>query len=261
MTGAAALAAQRAGTLFTVTGTTDIDGASVTATGGGRIGLPEVTSWNDAAAGLSGSLSALSGGVVSLPNLTSVTVTGSGSKANLLADGAGSVLDAPVLTTISGISSLTATHQGSVNAPVRTSLDGASITLDGTGVLPTTQIGALTDGKLTVGGGSYDFRGLTDLDDSGVSVSGGITVSLPGVTNYQARNSILQASGTGSVLVLPNLSVLSDIVAGDSGSVQALSGGEVSLPEMQAITVNPASKISLLADGRGSLLNLPALAG
>ncbi len=261
MTGASALTAQGAGTTVAVTGTTVLDGASVTATGGAQISLPEVTSLNDSAAGLSNTVSAVSGGVVSLPNLATITVTGWGSTANLLADGAGSLLDLPVLTTVSGTSSLTVAHQGTVNAPVLTSLDGTRITLDGTGTLPTAQVGTLTGGQLTVSGGSYDFRGLTHLDNTGVSVSGGTTVSLAGVTSDQLGDGTLQASGAGSVLVLPNLTVLSDTTAGDSGSVQALSGGEVNLPGLLAISVSPASTVGLRADGTGSLLNLPVLDG
>jgi len=261
MTDGSALTVQGAGTTFTATGTTVIDGTSVTATGGGQVTLPGVTSLTDTAAAVNGSVSALSGGVVSLPNLATVSVTGSGSTANLLADGAGSLLNVPVLTTVSGPSGLTATHQGSIDAPVLTSLDGTSVTLDGTGSLPTAQIVTLTDGQLTVSGGSYDFSGLTSLDNSGVSVSGGITVSLPDVTTFQAGSGTLQASGTGSELTLPHLAVLTDSAAGGSASVKALSGAEVNLPDLDAVTVGSSSTVGLLADGAGSLLNLPALVG
>ena len=81
------------------------------------------------------------------------------------------------------------------------------------------------------------------------------------MTSYQAGGGTLQASGTGSVLTLPHLAVLTDTAAGDSGSVKALSGGEVNLPDLDAVTAGSSSTVGLLADGAGSLLNLPALVG
>ena len=199
----------------------------------------------------------LSGGEVSLPDLDAVSVSPGGT-VGLLADGAGSLLNLPVLLGISGPSSLSATDHGTIVAPLLTGLSGTALLLDGTGTLPTAKIASLTGGQLNLGA-AYNFGGLTDIDGTSVLVSGGVSESLPGVTSYQPGTATLQASGSGSVLKLSNLTQFSE-TAGATLSVSALAGGEVSLPALTTLTVSGSNAVAQLsADGTNSALDLPAL--
>src|SRR5262249_30601673 len=131
---------------------------------------------------------------------------------NVSADGQGSVVNLSALTSFvdnyagsttggNRYSTLTATHGGTVLAPLLTTLTGVAVTLDGTGTLTTAPLTTLTVDALTLSGAAaYDFSSLTsatfsvitvngstpnfahlsDIDGTSIFVSGGVTVALPG---------------------------------------------------------------------------------
>ena len=61
-----------------------------------------------------------------------------------------------------------------------------TIVLDGTGTLAVGQLTSVTDGGITVEAGDYNtaFPILSDIDGSSLSVYGGGSLDLPGVTTY-----------------------------------------------------------------------------
>ena len=86
---------------------------------------------------------------------------------------------------------------------------------------------------------------------------------MSGITSYTG-NGTLEATGTNSLLSLPNLTSLSGGLDAaftngtvPSISVMALAGGTVALPKVTQIGGGP---VAMEADGTGSLLNLSALA-
>ncbi len=254
-------------------GVTDLDGSSVTASGGAMLSFPGVASYT--ANGTESTLEATgTGSTLSLPNLTSLAdnsysdtiYAASGGTVNLSslasiaanfnldAEGTGSVFNAPVLTSFSG-SGLQATGAGQFTAPDLTTLAGVTLTLDSTTGLATSQITSMTYCRIDVSGASPNFAGVTDLNASSVTASGGATLSFPGVTSYTANGSesTLEATGTGSTLSLPNLTSLADNSYSDT--IYAASGGTVNLSSLASIAAN----FNLDAEGTGSVFNAPVL--
>ena len=156
-----------------------------------------------------------------------------------------------------------ATNNGTLDlAAGLTALSGLTLTLDGTGSFPASQLASFTNGTINITGGTSSFAALTDLDGSNVTISGGAALNLSALTSYTGAaasevNTTLEATGAGSVLDLSNLTTLSSTLGVDSGvAVEALAGGNVNLPGLTAI----ASAVGLEADGAGSLLDAPQLA-
>ncbi len=254
-------------------GVTDLDASSVTASGGATLSFPGVTSYvaNGSESTLeatgtgstltfanltsladnsySDTIYAASGGTVNLSSLASIAAN-----FNLDAEGTGSVFNAPVLTSFSG-SGLQATGAGQFTAPDLTTLAGVTLTLDSTTGLATSQITSMTYCRIDVSGASPSFAGVTDLDGSSVTASGGAMLSFPGVASYTANGteSTLEATGTGSTLSLPNLTSLADNSYSDT--IYAASGGTVNLSSLASIAAN----FNLDAEGTGSVFNAPVL--
>ena len=236
MTGGS-LTASGSGVTLTVTGTTTDSGGNLYAGGGATLSLsnlanytggssysttleasgagsaldlPNVTTWEGAVGCCwDAQVSALSGGEVSLPALT----TDKGGATRILAQGTGSVVDLSALTNLisdqgGNYSAIQATQGGQIKESKLTSLSDVLLTIDGTGTQDTAQITSLAGDTLTVTGGSPSFAGLTTINGSDINVSGGVSLTLPGVTEYTGGSSYsttLEASGAGSALDLPNV--------------------------------------------------------
>ena len=71
------------------------------------------------------------------------------------------------------------------------------------------------------------------MNGSTLVAQGGGSLTLPGVTTYESDNTTFEATGSGSVLDLPDLATLTQ--AGN-WSVDAYSGGEVELPALTSLT-------------------------
>lgn len=274
---------------------TDIDGTSIDVNGGATVTLTGVTSYT-VPAGYPTTVEATGTGTsLSLANLTSLTIDTSifqnnytsaqfealvGGQINLSklseintglllleSDGEGSVLDLSALTamteSVEGLdSTLQATNQGTIDAPLLTSLNYTDLVLDGT--LSTGQITSVMNGAIDVSGGNPSFTGLTDIDESSIEVSGGATLDLSGLTSYNNDSTLgyaltLEATGSGSLLSLPNLTNLSvgPAYISDLATFEALSGGQIDLTNLTQIDTGP---VVLDCNGAGSVLNLPDLA-
>src|SRR5262249_54530364 len=148
---------------------------------------------------------------LALPDLTTVTDGG----AKFLADGANSSLDISALSSFDGTgNSIAETNRAAVaiDNMLRT-WSGVSFTVDGTSTLLIEQFKSVTDGGLTVEGGSYTLPSLSDLDSSNVRVLNGGSLVLPSLTSYtnilDPSGGGFQATGSASVLRLPALTSIS----------------------------------------------------
>ena len=204
------------GVSLTLPGVTEYTGGSSYSTtleasgAGSALDLPNVTTWEGAVGCCwDAQVSALSGGEVSLPALT----TDKGGATHILAQGTGSVVDLSALTNLisdqgGNYSALQATQVGQIKSPNLTSLSDVLLTIDGTGTQDTAQITSLAGDTLTVTGGSPSFAGLATIDGSNINVSGGVSLTLPGVKEYTGGinySTTLEASGAGSAPDLPNV--------------------------------------------------------
>ena len=229
---------------------------------------------------------ALTGGVVSLPVLTQIAdsaTNGSYNYCTITADGAGSRIEAPVLTQLIDrdsftLSTIKAINGGEIAAPMLNELQRFNLVLDGTGTIPISQITSFTDGVITVDGSSmpgiaYTFPGLTNANGMDFLVQGDATLTLPAVVNFTSDNSnasIFRATGVGSHLSLPNLQTIvaqQNGVSGGDLQVEALSGGVISLDSVTRIGDDTAGSAgnytyvnhTLTADGTGSRIEAPVL--
>ena len=248
MTGGS-LTANGMGIALTVSGTTAVTGADLTAEGGASLILPQLASYTGGsgtttlkATGTGSNLTlanlttvteaytnygaevqfeAVSGGTVTLTSLQSIDT------ATVVLDSAdgGSVLDAPALTTFE--------NPGSWTYSALEASDGGALDVGDLASLETTNLDiAGPDEGLTL-------ATVTTFSYANITVSGGATLSLPGVTSFTANggNDILEATGTGSVLTLANLTTVTQAYNDYGAEVQfeAVSAGTVTLPSLQTI--------------------------
>lgn len=209
--------------------------ATLEATGtGSELDLVNLTSIT--VASFSDTVEAESGGTVNLAGLVNLTTN-----VNLEAQGQGSILKIPDLVAFSS---------GQVYAD-----DGPSLTAQDGGVIDSGSLTTINGVTLTLSDTSSISLGkLSNIDDSSVILQAGAMLSLPGVTSYQAPGSgILEATGTGSVLDLPNLTSVTDGSFRDT--VEADNGGTVNLSGLTTLTAN----MNLEALGQRSILNIPKL--
>ena len=121
----------------------------------------------------------------------------------------------------------------------------------------------MTGGSLIANGAgiTLSVTGTTTVSGGSMEAEGGATLSLSQLTTYAGAvnaTSTLEATGTGSVLSLPNLVTVTEDTGSYSSRTQilALSGGDVELPALTSISGGP---VQLESDGAGSKLNINAL--
>ena len=286
------LNASGTGVAFTATGVTTISGAGLTALGGASLTLPNLSSYSGAIGATNTVQASGTGSLLSLPNLLSITedttsyvsrvqfqaLLGghvnlatltqiSGGPVILDSDGSSSALGVSALTSFRGAngqefsSGFQVTHGGTLLDGNLTSMDNAAMNLDGTGTLSTSQIATFTNATATVTGGNPNFNGLTNINGSAFQVSGGASVTLPGITSYSGHAGFaypLWASGAGTLLSLPNLAMIAEDTTNYVSEVQfqALSGGHVNLATLTQISGGP---VILDSDGSSSALGVSAL--
>jgi hypothetical protein len=290
---AGTLTANGYGISVAAAGTTTISGSSLYAEGGATLSLPGLTSYT----GSTGQTTTLEAtGAIStlnLANLTSVTVdTSTYYSATEFEALAGGTVNLSGLTQLNtGIVVLESDGTGSVlNISALTSITTAPVSF--TGNVSTLQVSdagtviesltSLTNVAVTVGGttgsGMNLSWGLTSINGSNVTVSGGASLSLPSLTSYTGRagyTTTLEATGTGSKLALAGLtSVMVDTTNNNSQvDFEALSGGMVNLSSLNSftsgrggITVNSSGSLqygsnlfAVPAPGNGQTINVPQL--
>ncbi len=124
-----------------------------------------------------------------------------------------------------------------------TSLDGLSITVDGTGSFPLDQFTSITDGSLRIEGGTYSLTNLIDINGSSLDVQAGGSLTLPSVVSFTTSmygSSYFQVFGAGSVLSLPALTTASGYYLG----LQASNSGTLDLPALTTLTFSSGSLIA-----------------
>ncbi len=283
----ASLTATGSGTTFTASGATDIDGANLDADNGADLTLSDLTSYNNTLYYVTTVLEASgAGSTLSLPALTSIAMTYEVSGIGVALDagsGGGDSLNLPSLATVSNgpaliaaggtgsnidLSSLASLPAGSsvsdtggaliqlnstfANTPT---IDGVAFTVDGTDSNMNAflnQLTSLTDGSLTVTGGSYTLNNLNDVNGSSFYVQNGGSLALPGVTTYTndtSDNTYLSATGTGSVLNLENLTTAAATYVAYISAEGTSS--EINLSDLQSLP-----SVSSLSDTDGAELLL-----
>ncbi len=276
------LSATGALTSFTVVGPVTADGAGFEATGGATLSLPQLSAYakgascvtvnwqatgtNSAldfpglatitgAACVSLNLQALSGGKVLLTNLTTIN----DGALFILADGAGSRVDLPVLQqslATTRIVSCEARNSGTVSFPLFTGGAMVTVALSSGGVIPVTQLLRLNGFSVT--GLTLDFPALTNLTGGNLTVSGGAVVAAPSLLNLNLTGcpaSTWLVTGTNSVLDFSHLASLTGPGCGFI-NLQATAGGTMVLSNLTTIA---EGTLNFLADGTNSLLDLSAL--
>ncbi len=293
------LTASGLGVAFLANGSTHVSGASLFTEGGASLSLPGVPSYTGLTGGTTTLEATGAGSTLTLANLTSLTEdTASYGSRNYIEALAGGTVNLPALTKIrTGYEVLKSdgtdnSGTGSVvNAPALTSFTTLSdsfgnsllqatnghahdqralghftpnvdLTLDGTGTLSTSQITSFTNATFTMTGSTLALgNGLTNVNGSTFLVSGGASLSLPGVTSYTGQTggtTTLEAKGASSTLTLANLTGLTEDTGsyGSRNYIEALTGGTVDLP---ALTQIHTGYEVLESDGMGSVFNAPAL--
>ena len=245
-----ALGFSGAGANATINGITSATSATFFTSGGGKLTLPNLTTYVNALGGGNGRLFQAegAGSVVSLPALTSVTNTGGGSVA-LNAFNGGRV-DLSALTKV-------ANTNGTFHFDARTKdKDGVASTIDVSNLPSFAGIGntlSLSDGavllnpKMTtwtgntilISGSPYTFSNFTSVNNSNIVVSGGGSLTLPGITTYTntlggGNGRVFKAEGKDSKLSFPALTTVTN-TGGGSVNPQVFNGGRLDLPALTAV--------------------------
>jgi uncharacterized delta-60 repeat protein len=183
-----------AGSLFVTGGSydlpqlTDVDGSNVFVQGGGRLALPGV---NQLSAN-QGFLADGAGSLLDLSNLSSVAELQPQASLGLSAMHGGELVLTRLTSLKGGDNSINFADIGNskVLDPNLTSLTGATIWLDGTDPDVAAAWTTIVDGRLMVQGGAYTLTRLTSANLVYLSLSGGASLTLPGVLNLAQGNSL-----------------------------------------------------------------------
>jgi hypothetical protein len=218
--------------------------------------------WASSGDGLWSSMVSRNGGTLTTPNLrtlANVALT-IGSTSNQLV---------PELTSFSGGKlSLGGVQQ---SFPNLVSLTYASVNINQLQV-DFSSVGSLRSSTLEFhNGGKANLDNVTNIDNSSIYVAGGVTLSLPGVTQYSHASTgnsqyrTLRATGVGSVLDLSNVTTITGGTHYDSRVlVEAIMGGVVDLSGVTRIE-DPDSgdtrwrRIDVTSDGAYSSIDLTNL--
>ena len=237
------------------------DGTSVYAEEGANVSLPLISS-TTAPSYVSVVYEAESS-TLSISALASFT----GTYLSLIADGGNLDLSSLASISITQSDTITVTDSSTLELPTSlTSLALAFITLDGTSTMALGQLRSLTNGSLTLDGDTYSLPNLTDLDGSNLMVEGAGKLTLPKLAIYHGStgsfysSNSFEATGTSSSLSLPDLATIitADLYYGLT--IEAQSGGSVSLPELTALNNSVSdAQVSLQSQGTGSVIDVSKL--
>jgi hypothetical protein len=221
---------------------------SATANSGAKLSFPALTTVTPSSNGLG--INAYGGSSVSLAILTKITSTNGA--VYLIADGTGSVLDMPSLTTLTdGFSRVGATNDGQIHfAPAFHTLVNNDFVLDTAAGFSVGQLTSVSNSSVTIRGETAAFTNLTSITNTlvhatnmgtkanfpalttlnsssadSISVDSGSTVSAANLTSI-AGTTDLRSDGVGSVIDLPVLAGII-ITSGNTGSIAAVNGGQI----------------------------------
>jgi hypothetical protein len=228
-------------------------------TGGGSVlRFPALTNLTGAAAG-SFQLRALSGGRIEFPQLT-VCAPG---YIDALADGVISAIHLPQLVVgPRGSSEIEARNGGVIDLPLMTDWRDATLRIRATNsFIPTAQISSLSNMALVADRFSPALSNVASAPLSSFYAENGAVIHLPNLATYTNRVPTFQsrefrATGSNSVVNLGNLASFANPYGAGTLFVRSYSGGHVLL---NGVTQIPHSSLHVFADGRGSIIQLPAL--
>src|SRR5262249_17575899 len=112
-------------------------------------------------------------------------------------------------------------HDGTVVAPLLTTLRGVDLTLDGAATMATTQITTVNGGGLVRGGTDRDFSGLTDATSAVIAVNR-VRAKFPNLATLRFGSLALTSGATADVSTLADIDGASLFVSG--GVTLALPG-------------------------------------
>jgi hypothetical protein len=214
------------GVKLTATGSTDVDGSSLSVFNGGHLALPALYYYasNDTTFEADGP-----GSVLDVSALVRQEVRGSYWFINATNGGTidMSNLDHIGWGTEIGPAIITDTGNSRLLDGKLHILDGDSVTLDGTDPQVANSWNQLADGSLSITGGTYSLPNLIKVDGSNLSVSSGGRLALPGLTSYTSQAggaNFFKADGTGSVL---DVSALLQVIKQGYFEIDAVNGGQV----------------------------------
>ena len=249
-------------------------------------------------------IEALAGGRVELPAVAQMTQPYTGGYSSyprgiqVLADGTNSMVDLSGLVNFADQapvhgSWLEARNGGTILTGQLVALSGVEVRLNAMGTLNLPALRSVVDSVVTVAGLAANWSGVTNLNQSVLTleaggtmnlaqasqvdgatflVQSGTTLELPQVMGYDApeldsATFRLRASGAGSVLRLPHLTnVIGDGMHNSYVVIEALAGGRVELPAVAQMTQpynggysSYPRGIQVLADGTNSMVDLSGL--
>ena len=260
------LEANGSGISLDVTGTATVAGANLYAEGGANLTITGMTSYQQPDNYGTDLLASGSGSVLSLPNVQSISFP-NGYGYTYVQALSGGDLELPALTQSIGDVVFQANSPASVlDLADLATVNGGTIDYSG-GTLnspgSTTNLPLLTDfdsSTLDVSGGvSLSPSTITSAKGSDFYASGGASLTITGLSSYQQPynyGTTLQASGTGSVLSLPNVQSISFPNGYGYTYVQDLSGGDLELPALTQSIGN----VIFQANNAASVLDLADLA-
>ncbi|MEM8679379.1 MAG: Calx-beta domain-containing protein, partial [Planctomycetota bacterium] len=222
-------------------------------------------------------IDAESGGLVNLSGLTEIT----GGATHILADGMGSRVELPILTTFTDTngnrsSLMSPSAGGTIDAPLLTTLTSVDILVQPMGTLATSQMTSFSSGEMKVDGTHVELPQLTNfsnsslllcnggtanvpnvsaIDGASFEVYDGVTLSLPSATSYvgQSNNTTrFRAQGPGSRLELSGVTTLSGGSFISTLFIDATDGGVVDLGGLSEIT---GGATNVLAQDAGSVVD------
>ncbi len=255
---------------------------------------------------------AIAGGEIFLPKLTSILDSEEGEfrakRVRIASRGEGSLIDLPLLRSFedrdretvrgtnpvtlkgedwNGPSALIAIESGSIHAPLLQRISGVDFTMDGSGILPISQITDLVQSTLNLSGRDFVFSYLTNMPESTLSVQGGSVtavrltnfdasslivvdglISFPAAksyTNIGGMKNIFKAHGHSSKIILGNLqSISTSPAARQHLDIDAYYGGEIFLPKLTSILDAEGGdlqsrKVTIISRGDGSFIDIPLL--
>jgi hypothetical protein len=165
---------------------------------------------------------------------------------------------------------------GSLDISNVTTMVGGSLILSGGATVNASNLTSIQNGQISLSGGAIvQVPKLGNIDAASILITGGVELSLPLIRSYasttrvyfgesvEIRTSRLRASGTGSVLSLPNLTSI------DNGSQNVVTldiiaevGGRINLPSVNQISDTAdatARRVWVTADGVGSTIDMGSL--
>ena len=237
---------------------TDVDGGSLQVSGGASLTLPVLTSYNSGS-GYTSTFSATgTSSLLSLPDLATITANTNYGTSVQISSSSGGEVEMTKLTQSTGPVTLTGGSGTLAVAAVTTFTGGTIAYSGGTMTLPVLATGnnttfiissalSLPDLASATGatfeisnGVTTTLPELTHADGASMEVSGSASLTLPILTTYNSGSgytSTFSATGTGSVLSLPDLATITaNTNYGTSVQISSSTGGEVEMPKLTQST-------------------------